>query len=304
MSHPHMPVLLQEVLEQFQHLDEGIIVDCTLGYAGHSTALLEQHKQIKLIGIDQDETAINYSTQQLAPFSARVRIEKGAFSKKCSEILATNEPVVVLLADIGVSSLQLDNRERGFSFHGEALDMRMNQEQSLTAKEVVNHYDKSELVQLLKTYGELHNADAIATEIIQKRPFQNAQELASLTSLRKRKGIHPATLLFQAIRIEVNDELGELNRLLDAIASKNRPLLVAIITFHSLEDRIVKQRFASWAKSCICPPEAMRCTCGNNHEKGKIITKKPLTASKQELKQNSRSRSAKLRVFDFRGTHE
>ena len=172
----------------------------------------------------------------------------------------------------------------------------------LSAYEVVNEYSQSDLERILREYGEVTNARVVAETIVKRRPFESAKELSNAIFhlMPKGKKIHPSTLVMQGIRIEVNDELGELTRLLDAI--ENSPLQrlrVGIITFHSLEDRIVKQRFALWAKNCICPDDAMRCTCGNNHSIGKVVTKKPLSAQEDELRANSRSRSAKLRIFEI-----
>jgi 16S rRNA (cytosine1402-N4)-methyltransferase len=172
---------------------------------------------------------------------------------------------------------------------------------ALSAAEVVNGYSQKELERILRDYGEIRNAAQIASAIIKHRPFYSAKELSDVVKPYGPRGkkIHPATLVMQAIRIEVNDELGELSRLLDAIEEADLPhARIGIISFHSLEDRMVKQRFSKWSKSCICPPEAMRCTCGNNHAKGRIITRKPLTAQADELKSNARSRSAKLRLFE------
>ena len=301
---PHIPVLYREVIEAFEGIDEGIIVDCTMGYGGHSSMLLEANENITLIGIDQDQTAIDFSTKRLAPFGDRAKIKKGRFSDVIKTIIAEEggENIRGILADIGVSSLQLDQKERGFSYESETLDMRMDRGAPLSAAEVVNGYSQKELEYILREYGEIRNAAQIASEIIKHRPFTSAKELSDVVKPFGPRGkkIHPATLVMQAIRIEVNDELGELSRLLDAIGEADLPnTRIGIISFHSLEDRMVKQRFSQWKKSCICPPEAMRCTCGNDHAKGKIVTKKPLTAQKDELKENVRSRSAKLRVFEM-----
>ncbi len=299
---PHIPVLYREVAQTFSSIQSGVIVDCTLGYGGHSKLLLEQNPNIEIIGIDQDSTAIEFSKKHLSSFGNRFEAKKGRFSKILKELLESGVEPKGVLADIGVSSLQLDQRDRGFSFESELLDMRMDKQQSFSADDVVNSYTQSELERILFEYGEIKNAKKIASFIVQNRPFSSAKELsqALLPLLPKKKKIHPVTLVFQAIRIEVNDELGELRRLLDALeTSKLHETKVAIITFHSLEDRIVKQRFNKWAKSCICPPDAMRCTCGNNHALGKVLTKKPITAQKDELEANPRSRSAKLRVFSF-----
>lgn len=299
---PHIPVLYREVIDTFKSLEEGYIVDCTMGYAGHSAMLLEFNANISLIGIDQDQTAIDFSIKRLAPFGARARIVKGRFSAVFKSIVdeVGAENIRGILADIGVSSLQLDHEDRGFSYESDVLDMRMDKGAALSAADVVNDYSEAALADVLFNYGELRNARKLASVIVKNRPFHSAKALGEAVRpfMPKGKKIHPATLVMQAIRIEVNDELGELRRLLDAIeAACLKDATVAIISFHSLEDRIVKQRFVEWARRCICPNDAMRCTCGNNHDKGCILTKRPLTAEEDELKANSRSRSAKMRVF-------
>jgi len=302
---PHIPVLYREVIDIVKDIKDGIIIDCTLGYGGHSSMILESCSDAKLIGIDQDITAIEFSTKRLEPFKQRVDIKKGRFSKVINEVITEYNiaDIKVVLADIGVSSLQLDEKKRGFSFDSENLDMRMDKDSPLSASEVINEYSKSELERILLEYGELRNYKKIALSIIEGRPFNSAKDLSDYLKphLPKGKKINPATLLMQAIRIEVNDELGELKKLLESIKNaKFKNAKIAIISFHSLEDRIVKQTFAAWAKSCICPAEIMRCTCGNNHSLGKIITKKPITAQEDELQKNPRSRSAKLRIFEMK----
>lgn len=304
MQTPHIPVLYREVIEAFQDIEEGIIIDCTMGYGGHSSMLLESNPNIKLIAIDQDQTAIDFSTQRLQKFGKRVEIRKGRFSSIIQEILTQYDKKQIkgILADIGVSSLQLDQKDRGFSYESENLDMRMDKDATLQASDVINNYTLIELQEILKEYGELRNYKKLAQEIVNKRPFSSAKELSQALKphLPYGKKIHPATLLMQAIRIEVNDELGELKNLLKNIENHQLPhARIAIISFHSLEDRIVKKIFSQWSKSCICPPEAIRCVCGNNHSLGKILTKKPLTAQNDELKENVRSRSAKLRIFQM-----
>lgn len=300
---PHIPVLYREVTEAFSACDEGIIIDCTLGYGGHTSLLLDANEKRHLIGIDQDSTAIAFSTQRLEVYGDRVSIRQGRFSEVAGTLLNEyTHQVCGILADIGVSSLQLDVRERGFSYESDTLDMRMDTNASLCASEVVNEYSQSALEHILREYGEVTNAKQVAQAIVQKRPFESAKQLsdAIFHLMPRGKKIHPSTLVMQAIRIEVNDELGELTRLLDGIEhGPQKSLRVAIITFHSLEDRIVKQRFTAWAKNCICPDDAMRCTCGNNNSIGKVITKKPLTAQEDELRSNSRSRSAKMRIFEI-----
>ncbi len=301
---PHIPVLYREVVEAFSDIESGIVIDCTMGYGGHSSMILEKNPNITLIAIDQDQTAIDFSRERLAKYGDRVSIRKGRFSNVIKEILEEVDASEIkgLLADIGVSSLQLDQKERGFSYESQTLDMRMDKEAPLSASSVVNEYSQSELEHILLEYGELRNYKKIASKIVQNRPFSSAKELSDTlkSEMPRGKKIHPATLLMQAIRIEVNDELGELKSLLHSLRDANlNAAKIAIISFHSLEDRIVKQEFAKWSKSCICPSEAFRCECGNNHSLGKILTKKPLMAQDDELKENVRSRSAKMRIFQM-----
>ena len=301
---PHIPVLYREVITAFENIESGIIIDCTMGYGGHSSMILEANPNIKLIAIDQDQTAIDFSSERLAKYGDRVSIRKGRFSNVIKEILEEVDASEIkgLLADIGVSSLQLDQKERGFSYESDNLDMRMDKGAELTAESVVNEYTQEELEKIILEYGELRNYKKIASKIVQNRPFSSAKELSETLKkdLPHGKNIHPATLLMQAIRIEVNDELGELKSLLSSL--KNAGLheaRIAIISFHSLEDRIVKQEFKKWSESCICPIEAFRCECGNNHSLGKVVTRKPLMAQEDELKENVRSRSAKMRLFQM-----
>lgn len=301
---PHIPVLYREVTDAFDDLGTGIFIDCTLGYGGHSELLLKANPGMRLIGIDQDQTAIDFSRERLSAYGERVTIKKGRFSTIIREILDEVDPVEIsgILADIGVSSLQLDQDSRGFSFESDTLDMRMDPDAALSASDVVNDYSRDELERIIREYGELRNWKKITDAIISRRPFTSAKELAEAVKplMPRGKKIHPATLLMQAVRIEVNDELGELHRLLDALESAKLPQAkVAIISFHSLEDRIVKQSFVKWAKSCICPPEAMRCTCGDDHQMGKVLSRKPVMALADELKANPRSRSAKMRLFQM-----
>jgi len=301
---PHIPVLHKEVKNAFADIKNSIVIDCTMGYGGHSSMLLESEPTLSLIGIDQDQTAIDFSTKRLSVFGSRVDIKKGRFSSVIRDILDNTDKNKIkgVLADIGVSSLQLDQKDRGFSYESDTLDMRMDKDAPLSAKDVVNTYSLQELERVLFEYGELRNYKKIAAAIVKNRPIESVKKLSEIVKphMPKGKKIHPATLVAQAIRIEVNDELGELKSLLKSIEeSKLNGAKIAVISFHSLEDRIVKHTFARWAKSCICPSEAMRCSCGNNHALGKIITKKPIMASDEELKQNPRSRSAKMRIFEM-----
>lgn len=296
---PHIPVLYNEVLDCFKDINKGYIIDCTTGYAGHSSGLLNQNSSVKLICNDQDDEALNFSKNRLKDFENRVEFNKGNFENIIKKF--ENYPIRGVLADIGVSSLQLDKLDRGFSFNSENLDMRMNQNQSLDASTVINSYSQVELENIFKEYGEIREYKKIASLIVQNRPFYGAKELAEFFYNKLPKGkIHPATLIFQAIRIEVNDELGVLDRLFKSMEeAKLKDCIVAIISFHSLEDRVVKNYFKKWSENCICPKDAFRCECGKNHALGKIITKKPIIATNIEIKQNPRSRSAKLRVFRF-----
>jgi 16S rRNA (cytosine1402-N4)-methyltransferase len=306
---PHIPVLFDEVLDSFRDIRDGYFVDCTLGYAGHSEGILNRYNNILHIGIDRDDEALAFSKERLGVFEKRSRLYRGTFAT----IFPTLEesPIVGILADFGVSSLQLDKKQRGFSFDSKSLDMRMDATAKLSAYEVVNHYDQEKLEYILDHYGEVRSYKKVAGAIIQARSIksiESAKELSDIVcSVIPRGGkIHPATLTFQAIRIEVNNELGEIEGLLDALETKAkagelRGAIVSLITFHSLEDRLVKNRYKKWVTNCICDSYAMRCSCGKNHNLGKMSKRKPITASKEELKINARSRSAKLRTFIFKG---
>jgi len=305
---PHIPVLLEEVLASFKEAPEGYFVDCTLGYAGHSTLLLEHYPKIQHIGIDRDQEALDFSRKRLEPFARRSRLYKGTFATLLPQL--KESPIVAVLADFGVSSLQLDKKERGFGFTSEQLDMRMDSSAALSAHEVVNTYSREALEYLLEQYGQIRPYRRLAAAIVEARaeaPIKSAKALSdiALQVLPKGGRIHPATLLFQAIRIEVNNELGEIEGLLDALETmKPAGPVVSLITFHSLEDRLVKNRFKKWAQQCICDPHAIRCTCGKNHALGKMLRRKPITASKEELRANPRSRSAKLRSFRFNASDQ
>ena len=304
MQTPHIPVLLNEVLKSFNEVGEGYFVDCTLGYAGHSSEMLVRYENLKHIGIDRDDEALVFSKKRLEAFNNRSRLYKGTFA----EVFPTlkENPIKAVLADFGVSSLQLDKKERGFSFTSETLDMRMDASATLSAYEVVNEYSQEKLEYIFDTYGEVRSYRKLAGAVIEHRakaPIKSARELSDIAKTVIPSGgkIHPATLMFQGIRIEVNNELGEIEGLLDAIEEKHfKDEVVSLITFHSLEDRLVKNRFKKWSQACICDPHAIRCTCGKNHAMGKALVRKPVTASKEELKANPRSRSAKLRSFRFK----
>jgi len=300
---PHIPVLLEEVLQSFSGVKEGFFVDCTLGYAGHSSEILKRYPFLRHVGIDRDDEALSFSAKRLEPFAERSTLYKGTFAAVLPVL--KEAPITALLADFGVSSLQLDKKERGFSFHSDTLDMRMDATAPLSAYEVVNNYSKAQLEYIFDAYGEVRSYRKLAAAVIEARakaPIKSAKALSEIAKQVIPAGgkIHPATLMFQAIRIEVNNELGEIEGLLDAIEAKHyEGEVVSLITFHSLEDRLVKNRFKKWSTACICDPQAMRCTCGKKHDIGKPLSRKPVTAAKDELKVNPRSRSAKLRSFKF-----
>ena len=294
-------MLLDEVLRAFADIKSGAIVDCTLGYGGHSGAILEQNQNVNLIACDQDEEAIKFSFERLKKFGQRAQI----FKSKLSEILGKVEQGQIrgILADIGVSSLQLDKNERGFGLKSENLDMRMDAQAKFSAYDVVNSYSARELERIFEDYGELPNPAKFAAKIVEARQngeIKSAERLAQIIGLKGVNGrsVSAATLAFQAIRIEVNNELGELQNLLQSIEdSQIDECVVAIISFHSLEDRIVKNKFRQWAQNCICHPQALKCTCGGDNALGKIVSKKAITPSAAEIKANPRSSCAKMRIF-------
>jgi 16S rRNA (cytosine1402-N4)-methyltransferase len=297
---PHISVLPDEVVEAFKSIDSGAVLDCTLGFGGHSSLLLSSNPNLTLIGNDQDEEALSFATQRLAPFGERFSTIQGRFSTSIDK--APHDSLRGILADIGVSSFQLDELERGFSFESQTLDMRMDPNALLDAKHIINHYTPPELERIFREYGEIRESKKLAQAIAEQRKkkrFESAKELSTfIGTILKNPRINPATLAFQAIRIEVNNELGELETLLSNIRKANlHDCIVAIISFHSLEDRIVKNTFRDWASSCICPKESYKCECGNNHQLGKILTKSPILPTQKEVKKNPRARSAKMRVF-------
>ncbi len=305
MDAPHIPVLLDETLRLFQPVEEGVFVDCTLGYGGHAEAILASHPQLRYIGIDRDEEALTFSRKRLHPFADRVELLHGSFSQLLPDILS-GRPVVGVLADFGVSSLQLDHTDRGFSFNSPTLDMRMDPSSGLSAYDVINRYPAEELERIFREYGEIREARRLADTIARRRlerPIETGPDLAELSAsvLPKKGKTHPATRVFQAIRIEVNDELGEITRLLDTLQRQPPEGAIAgFITFHSLEDRLIKERLRAWSRECICPSDVIRCTCGGDHALGEILGKKGYSPSEKELRRNPRSRSARLRGFRFK----
>ena len=305
----HFSVLKNEVLEALK-VERGAIIDCTLGYGGHTLSLLEQNPNIHIYAFDRDENALSLAKQHLAPYASRLHIQHSAFANALDSL--GNEQLAQvkgILADIGVSSMQLDDKHRGFSFTSNNLDMRMDSTQNLNAAKVINTYSAMRLEEIFRIYGEIRQSKKLTELIVsarEKKPFESALELSELIERHFPRigGIHPATLAFQALRIEVNGELEQLQTLLQSIESAfiNGVLYdckVAIISFHSLEDRIIKQTFKQWAKSCKCEENALKCECGNNNALGSILTKKPILPSETEIIQNKRSRSAKLRIFQL-----
>lgn len=318
---PHIPVLLEHVLDTFDRIflsthshyiakkslikNKEVLIDCTLGFGGMSRAMLERYSNLHIIGIDRDSYALEYNRESMVKFGDRFQTRHGDFATLLPQIIkeieANGDHLCGILADIGVSSYQLDCVDRGFSFHSSTLDMRMDRTQSIDADMIVNTYSKYELEGIFKNYGEIREYKKLANLIVQERQRGRitADSLQNIAlKLHSKAKIHPATLIYQALRIAVNDELGQLKSLLHSCQNLHEVLL-CIISFHSLEDRMIKESFKQFAKSCICDTTSFKCTCGNNHAKGFSLYKKPLIADSKEIAQNKRSRSAKLRAFYF-----
>lgn len=307
MDFHHVPVLLQETLEALAIRSDGTYVDCTVGGAGHSTEIAQRlGPGGLLIGFDQDESALIAAGERLAPYGERVRLVRTNFEHIAAVLHDLGQaPVSGILMDIGVSSHQLDEGERGFSFHQNApLDMRMDRENPISAATVLNEWSEAEIARILWEFGEEKWSRRIAQFIGRARdlaPLQTTGDLvdlikAAIPAGARREGGHPARRSFQAIRIAVNDELGVLQRgLEEALNSLESGGRLVVITFHSLEDRIVKQQFARWVNPCTCPPTLPVCACG---KKPRVthVTRKPVVATEAELEGNPRSRSAKLRA--------
>lgn len=308
MEFKHVSVLYEETLNSLNLGEDGIWVDGTLGGGGHSYGILSRTKSGKLIGIDRDTEAIEAAKKRLEEFSGRIFFSNNNFSQ-IKQILNEFDIKEIdgAVLDLGVSSYQLDNAERGFSYmHDSRLDMRMNRNDSLDAFKVVNEYTKDELTKIFFDYGEEKWSKRIAEFIVDKRkqkPIETTLELvevikAAIPKAAREEGSHPAKRVFQAIRIEVNGELKILERAVGDFADVLKPGgRLAIITFHSLEDRIVKNVFRKLASGCVCPKEFPVCVCGKKPE-AKILTRKPILPSEKETGENSRSKSAKLRVIE------
>ncbi len=304
----HISVLLQECLEGLNIRPDGIYVDGTLGGAGHSSQIVQRLTTGRLIGIDRDKVALAAAGKRLEPWADRVTLVHSNFCQIASVLEELNIPGVDgILLDLGVSSPQLDDGERGFSYMADApLDMRMNREDTLSAYQVVNTWPQEELKRILFDYGEERYAPKIAAAICRRRedrPIETTLELVDIirsamppAALREKQ--HPAKRSFQAIRIAVNDELGSVEKVMgDAVACLNPGGRLAVITFHSLEDRIVKSAMAAAGKGCTCPPNFPVCVCGKK-PKVKLISRKPIVSGEEELERNPRARSAKLRVCE------
>ena len=309
MTFQHYSVLLNETIEQLDIKENGIYVDGTLGGGGHANAVLQRLGDGgRLIGIDQDAAAIQAAGERLAPFGDKVTVVRSNYSAmpQVLEDLGIHGVDGIVL-DLGVSSYQLDTVERGFTYREDTvLDMRMDQRQTKTARDIVNDYTETELFHMIRDYGEDKFARNIAKHIVaarEKKPIETTGELndiirAAIPAKVRAKGGHPSKKTYQAIRIELNLELdvlkNTLGQMIDLLNDHGR---ICVITFHSLEDRIVKNIFNTSEKPCTCPPSFPVCVCGKK-SKGKVISRKPILPSEEELTVNSRSKSAKLRVFE------
>lgn len=301
----HIPVLLNECISNLEIKADGIYVDGTLGRGGHSEKIAEKLQSGRLIAIDRDETAIREAGERLAPFGDKVKLVKANFRDIGAVLDSLSiDKVDGMLFDLGVSSPQLDDGERGFSYMAEApLDMRMDRDEAMSAWNVVNEWSEAELGRIIRDYGEERYWRSIAERIVRARPVNTTLELvdvikSAMPAKALREKQHPAKRTFQAIRIAVNDELGALADMLDEAMERLKPGgRLCVITFHSLEDKIVKSAVKSREDGCTCPPEFPVCVCGFR-QTVRRVTKKPIVPTDEELEINPRSRSAKLRVIE------
>ena len=302
----HKPVLFDEVMENIISKEDAVYVDCTLGGGGHTEGMLERSStESKVIGIDQDKEAINFAKERLKKYGNKIEIFQDNFRNLDTVIyLAGHNKVDRILMDIGVSSNQLDNLERGFSYRYDAkLDMRMDRNLKISAYEVVNDFSEKEIADIIYKYGEEPKSRKIAKNIVEYRKNKKIETTLELSeiiikSIGKSMKKHPSKRTFQAIRIFVNKELEVLEEALDkAVNLLNNNGKLLVITFHSLEDRMVKEKFREYENPCTCPPEIPVCVC-NKKSLGKVITKKPIIAKESELNENNRAHSAKLRIFE------
>ena len=311
MEFKHKSVLLEETVDSLNVKPGGIYVDGTLGGGGHSLEICKRlNGQGRLIGIDQDQDAINAATKRLEEYKDLVTIVRSNYEEIADVLRSLDiESVDGIVLDLGVSSYQLDDAERGFSYMADApLDMRMDQRNSKTAKDIVNEYSEMELYRVIRDYGEDKFAKNIAKNIVKAREEKEIETTFELRDIIEKsipkkfkvKGGHPAKRTFQAIRIEVNNEIKPLyNTVIDCIDLLKTGGRLCILTFHSLEDRAVKLAFNDSVGKCTCPPGLPYCVCGAEQKaKGRIITKKPILPSIEEMENNSRSKSAKLRIFE------
>lgn len=315
MDFHHVPVLLHETIEGLNIKPSGVYVDCTLGGGGHAYEIASRmSSQGLLVGIDQDQDAINAAYERLKGLPPDIRIVKSNFSR-LEDVLQELKVTQVdgFLADLGVSSFQLDNPQRGFSYqHDAPLDMRMDISAELTAADIVNGYDEEEISRILWEYGEEKWSKRIASFIVDRRksaPIATTGELVeiikeAIPARARRTGPHPAKRVFQALRIAVNNEMGVLAKSLDTMVEYLAPQgRICIISFHSLEDRIVKNIFREYSKGCTCPPDFPQCVCGKVPLL-KGITRKPIEPSVEERDNNPRARSAKLRIAERVGSNK
>lgn len=309
MEFKHKSVLLYETVDELNIKPDGIYVDGTLGGGGHSYEIAKRLSEGgRLIGIDQDEDAIKAAGKRLEPYMDRVTIVRNNYCNmdKVLDELGIDKVDGIML-DLGVSSYQLDAADRGFTYNVDtALDMRMDQRQEITAKDIVNEYSEFDLYRIIRDYGEDRFAKNIAKHIVaarQEKPIETTFELndiikAAIPMKVRATGGHPSKRTYQAIRIELNKELEVLENSIDMMIDRLKPEgRLCIITFHSLEDRIVKTRFKNNENPCICPPSFPACVCGKV-PKGRVITRKPIVPTDEEINENSRSKSSKLRVFE------
>lgn len=308
MEFAHTSVLLRETIEGLQIRPDGIYVDGTLGGGGHSSEIAKRLAGGRLIGIDQDDAAIAAATKRLAPWAERVTLVRDNYCNMQAVLQGLGiEKVDGIVLDLGVSSYQFDEAERGFSYRFDTpLDMRMDRRQTLTARTIVNEYPEMELFYIIRDYGEDKFAKNIAKHIVQARkdkPIETTGELneiirAAIPAKMREKGGHPSKRTYQALRIACNRELEVLENSLDALVGLLNPGgRLCIITFHSLEDRIVKSAFRRQENPCTCPPEFPVCVCGKKSS-GRVISRKPVLPTSEEMEQNPRSKSAKLRIFE------
>ncbi|MEI8063025.1 MAG: 16S rRNA (cytosine(1402)-N(4))-methyltransferase RsmH [Verrucomicrobiota bacterium] len=303
----HLPVLLKEVVEQLRPQRGRLYVDCTVGGGGHAEAILRASApEGRLIGLDCDDEALAASRERLAAHEGRAQLMRANFAELQETLMSLGVTAVDgLVFDVGVSSRQFDEPSRGFSFQREGpLDMRMNRSTGQSAQDVLREASVEELTRIFRVYGEERRARAIAIRIDRERarqPITTTTQLAGVVEQvlgPKRSGIHPATRVFQALRIQVNRELENLERgLVAAVNVLKSGGRVAVISFHSLEDRIVKQFFVRMSTGCVCPPQLVGCSCGRK-EIMRLVTRKPVTPTSEEAQQNPRARSAKLRVAE------